>query len=216
MIITVGRQLGSGGRETGQRLATALGVSCYDKELLEITAKESGLNQGLFEQADELTGRGLPAGMLGTRFPLFGDSATLNRGGLSSLSCGLSSLSCGLSNEMLFQLQSDVIRKLAERQPCVFIGRCADYILRDRTDCLNIFICADETDRLRRISSCHNISPDKARTLMESIDKKRAAYYNYYTNKTWGMASSYHFCLNSSVLGIEGIVEFVMSIRFFT
>jgi cytidylate kinase len=194
MIITIGRQLGSGGRETGQKLASALGIAYYDKELLEITAKKSGLNQRLFEQADEHTQRGLPAGMLGIRFPLFGDSSPHN---------------CGLSHEMLFQIQSDVIRSLAERQSCVFIGRCADYILRDRTDCLNIFICANDDDRLRRIMSYQNITVEKARSMMESIDKKRAAYYNYYTNKTWGMAASYHFCLNSSILGIDEITEFV-------
>jgi cytidylate kinase len=116
----------------------------------------------------------------------------------------------GLSNEMLFQIKSDVIRGLADKQSCIFIGRCADYILRDRNDCLNVFICANDEDRIRRIIDYDkekHLSVEKARELMVQGDKQRASYYNYYSNKTWGLASSYHICTNSSVLGVDGAVS---------
>jgi hypothetical protein len=136
MIITIGRQLGSGGREIGKKLAEVLGIAYYDKEIIELTAKESGLSQRLFEEADERTQKGVPAGIFGMRFPFLGDG-TIASG--------------GLSNEMLFKIQSDVMRNLADRQPCVFIGRCADYILRERTDCLSVFVSANDEDRIKRI-----------------------------------------------------------------
>ena len=200
MIITIGRQLGSGGREIGKKLADAMRIAFYDKELLEITANESGLSLKLFEQTDEHPNKGLPSCLFGMHFPFWSDS-TVGIG--------------GLTHETLFQIQSDVIRNLAAKQSCVFIGRCADYILRDRDDCLNVFICANDDDRIRRIiaySEDKTIPTDKARELMSQIDKRRASYYNYYTNKTWGVASSYHICLNSSVLGIDGAVDLLKEI----
>ncbi|MDR1341446.1 MAG: cytidylate kinase-like family protein [Prevotellaceae bacterium] len=194
MIITIGRQLGSGGRDIGKKLSEAMNIAYYDRELIEITAKESGLNRKLFEEADERARTGFSAGILGMRVPF------LSEGGIA---CG------GLSNEMLFQIQSDVIRSLADKQPCVFIGRCADYILRDRKDCFSVFICANEEDRIRRIISYgdNSIPVEKARDLMERGDRRRAAFYNYYSNKTWGEASSYHVCINSSVFGVDGTVS---------
>jgi cytidylate kinase len=194
MIITIGRQLGSGGRQIGKKLSEALQIACYDRELIEITARESGLSRKLLEEADEKTRFGFSAGVdVGMRIPFPGE------GGMA---CG------GLSNEMLFQVQSEVIRRLADRQSCVIIGRCADYILRDRDDCFSVFICADEDDRIRRIIGYGNgrLSAEKARDMMARGDRKRAAFYNYYSNKTWGEASSYHVCLNSSVFGIDGAV----------
>lgn len=194
MIITIGRQLGSGGRYIGKKLAEMMGLAYYDKEILDITAKESGLNKKLFEEADEQAGKGFSAGILGMRFPF--------------LSEGIVGFG-GLSNEMLFQIQSDVIRDLAAKQSCVFIGRCADYILRDHTDYFSAFICANDEDRIKRILGYgdNHLSVEKARDLMERVDKKRAAFYNYYSNKTWGSASSYHVCVNSSVFGVEGTVS---------
>ncbi|MDR1525882.1 MAG: cytidylate kinase-like family protein [Tannerella sp.] len=198
MIITIGRQLGSGGRIIGKKLSEAMNIAYYDKELIEITAKESGLNRTLFEEADEQARTGFSAGILGMRIPF------LSEGGIAY---------SGISNEMLFQIQSDVIRNLAGKQSCVFIGRCADYILRDRKDCFSVFICANDEDRVRRIISYGGdrgikcISVEKARDLMERGDKRRAAFYNYYSNKTWGEAASYHVCINSSVFGIDGTVS---------
>ena len=200
MIITIGRQLGSGGREIGRRLAEALQFAFYDKELLEITANQSGLSRKLFEQTDERKYQDLPSGLFGMRFPFWGDNLV-----------GYG----GLNNETLFQIQSDVIRNLAEQQSCVFIGRCADYILRDRNDCLCVFICANDDDRIRRIMEYKTDKPvtaEKALEIMRQADKRRAAYYNYYTNKTWGVASSYHICINSSVMGIDGAVSLLREI----
>ncbi|HCC52779.1 MAG TPA: cytidylate kinase [Porphyromonadaceae bacterium] len=195
MIITIGRQLGSGGRDIGKKLSEAMGLAYYDKEIIDITARESGLSKKLFEEADEQARKGFSAGILGMRFPFLNEGAV-----------GFG----GLSNEMLFQIQSDVIRDLASKQSCVFIGRCADYILRDRTDCFSVFICANDEDRIKRIlsySGDKNLSVEKARDLMERVDKKRAVFYNYYSNKMWGNASSYHVCINSSVFGVDGTVS---------
>jgi len=200
MIITIGRQLGSGGREIGKKLSEVMNIAYFDKEILEITANKSGISKELFEQIDERTQKGIPAGLFGMRFPFWGDNM---------VSYG------GLSNEALFQIMSDTIRGLADKQSCVFIGRCADYILRDRTDSLNVFISANDVDRIRRIIDNSNEEPvsiEKARELMIRIDKRRAAYYNYYSNKTWGVASSYHICVNSSVLGINGVVTLLKGI----
>jgi len=196
MIITIGRQLGSGGREAGKQIAEALNMAYFDKEIIEETAKESGFSKHLFEQADEQAKRGFHHNFFTTRFAFFGDGMMAYE---------------GLSNETLFRIQSDVIRSLADRQPSVFIGRCADYILRERKDCLSVFISANREDRIKRIIHYSNVSEEKAIDMIANIDKKRAAYYNYYTNKTWGMASSYDLCLNSSVFGIDGIVNLLMS-----
>jgi cytidylate kinase len=114
-----------------------------------------------------------------------------------------------LNNETLFKIQSDVIHKLAEKESCLFVGRCADYVLSGNTRCLNVFISADINDRIRRISELHKMAADKARDFIEKTDKKRAGYYNYFSNKVWGEAKSYHLCINSSVLGIDETINFV-------
>jgi cytidylate kinase len=199
MIITIGRQLGSGGREIGKKLSEEMGFAYYDREILEVTAKESGLSRRLFEEADESTRKGIPSAFFGMRFPFFGGEAV-----------GFG----GLSNEMLFQIQSNVIRSIAGKQSCVFIGRCADYILRERKDLLSVFICADDEDRLRRIlvrREPESLSAEKARELMARIDKKRSAFYNYYSDRVWGAAASYHLCLNSSHFGVDGVVSLIQA-----
>ena len=115
-----------------------------------------------------------------------------------------------LSNETLFKIQSDVIRNLAQKESCLFLGRCADYVLKDYPRCLNIFISADLEDRIRRTAALHQVSEAKARETVIKTDKKRAEYYRFYSNKTWGAAESYHLCINSSVLGIDPTVEFIL------
>ena len=195
-VITIGRQLGSGGKQIGALLATQLNVSCYDKELIQIASKESGLGKEFFEQADEKSKFSLINGLFGLGSNYMGDIYTNNY----------------LCNESLFKIQSDVIRKLAEQQSCIFFGRCADYILRDHAYSLNIFICADIQERMERITKSQDISSDKAKALIEQTDKKRAEYYNYYSNKVWGSATSYHVCINSSVLGIEKTADYIKQI----
>ena len=192
-VITIGRQLGSGGKQVGEALAARLGISCYDKELIQMASQESGLCRDFFEQADEKTRFSIFGGLLGLR------SSYVDEGFANNYLC----------NEYLFKIQSDVIRELAGKQSSIFVGRCADYILREHQRCINVFISADMKDRIRRISDSQHISTEKAKELIERTDKKRAGYYNYYSNKTWGMATSYHVCINSSVLGIEGAADFI-------
>jgi len=195
LIITIGRQLGSGGRHIGKQLAEQLGLSFFDKELINIASKESGLCEDVFEQADEKKKRTLFGNWLGLRSSLMSGDFHVN--------------SC-LSDESLFQIQSDVIRKLSELQSCVFVGRCADYILREKPCCINIFISAEIEDRIHRVSEMMNVSNDKAKELIRQTDKNRADYYNYFTNKEWGVAKSYHLCVNSSFLGEIKTIDFIL------
>lgn len=192
-VITIGRQLGSGGKKIGEELAARFGISCYDKELIQMASQESGLGREFFEQADEKTRFSIFGGLLGLR------SSYMDEGYVNNYLC----------NEYLFKIQSDVIRHLADEQSCIFVGRCADYILREYPRCINVFISAEMKDRIRRICDNQQISAGKAKELIERTDKKRAGYYNYYSNKTWGMAASYHLCINSSVFGISGTADYI-------
>lgn len=190
-VITIGRQLGSGGREIGEKLSLQLGISFYDKELIFLASKVSGLGKEFFERADEKR-----------RIPIFG--------GLFGLKGSISVEPFSdyyLSNERLFKIQSDVIRELADKGSCLFVGRCADYILKEHPRCLNIFITGDMDDRVKRIAAIQKVTEKKAAEIIEKSDKQREVYYNYFSNKVWGAAESYHLCINSSVLGIEGSVE---------
>lgn len=194
-IINIGRQLGSGGRQIGQQLSKRLDISFYDKELITIAAKQSGLNEEVFEKADEKKRFTLTGGLLGLKNP------TLDAGYSNNY----------LWNELLFKIQSDVIRELGSEKSCIFVGRCADYILREHPRALNLFICAEFADRVMRVMELFNVNEKKAIDLIEKTDKKRAGYYNYYSNKKWGAAESYHLCINSSVLGIEMTTDFIES-----
>jgi cytidylate kinase len=192
-VITIGRQLGSGGRIIGEKLAAQLGISFYDKELIQIAAQESGLGKEYFEQADENKGNSIFGGFFGLR-------GTIAEEPFSTYY---------LNNETLFKIQSDVIRKLAEKGSCLFVGRCADYVLADNPRCLNVFIFSDKKDRIKRIAESQKITTEKAGDCIEKADKKRAGYYNYFSNKVWGVAESYHLCINSSVLGIDETVTLI-------
>lgn len=194
IIINIGRQLGSGGKEVGEKLATRMGIAFYDKELINLASKESGLCEELFEKADETPSRTALGGLFSARFSLFTDASPFTN---------------YLSNDTLFKIQSDVIRELAAEKSCLFVGRCADYILRDNARCVNIFITAPLAQRTARVSASQNVSNTEAEEIISRVDKKRAEYYNYYSYKTWGMASTYHLCIDSSVLGIDGTVNYI-------
>ncbi len=191
--ITIGRQFGSGGREIGDKLAVQLGISFYDKELIHIASRKSGLGKEYFEKADERKSYPIISGMLGMRSAITDDAFS----------------GYYLSNETLFKIQSDVILELSEETSSVFVGRCADYVLGGKKRCLNVFISADMKDRIKRISETYNLTGKKAADLIEKTDKKRAGYYNYFSNKEWGAAGSYHLCVNSSVLGIDDTVNVI-------
>jgi cytidylate kinase len=195
-IITIGRQLGSGGREIGQKLAARLGISFYDKELIRLAAKESGLREEFFERVDEQKHFSLFPGLFGIRNSITEDFFS----------------SYYLSNETLFKIQSDVMRRLADEGSCLFVGRCADYVMMERNECLNIFISADIDDRITRIARTHDLTEAKARDLIEKTDKGRSSYYNYFTGKKWGDATSYHLCVNSSLLGMDETVRMISGV----
>lgn len=195
-VINIGRQLGSGGKSVGERIARQLGVPLYDKQLINLAAEQSGLCPELFEKVDEKESKSLFSTLIGyLRAPFAGDD-----GGMTNV----------LSNDALFKIQSDVIRDIAARESCVLVGRCADYILREHRRCVNVFITADEADRCARLCRSHGITSEQARTLMARTDARRADYYNYYSSRTWGEAATYHLCVNSSVLGVEGTAEYVL------
>lgn len=192
MIITIGRQFGSGGREIGRGLAEYFDIPFYDKELIVAAAKKSGLSEAMFENADEqATSSLLYSLVLGAYAPTAGMT------GMPPLSL----------NETLFQVQSDVIKELAAEKSCVIVGRCADYILRTDSNCVNLFIHAPMKDRMERAVKEYGVAAEKAEDVIRKTDKKRANFYNYYSGQKWGEAKNYHLSLNSSLLGIKGSVS---------
>ena len=195
MIITIGRQYGSAGLEIGKKLAEELGVNLYDKEMLKRAAKESGLCEELFEKHDEQPTNSF-------LYSLVMDTYSL---GYSS-----SSYADMPINHKVFFSQFDTIKMIANEGPCVMVGRCADYALEDYENVINVFICADMDQRISRIAQEHNLTDAKAKDLIIKTDKKRASYYNYYTNKKWGDAKGYDLCLNSGKLGVYGTVKAIL------
>lgn len=197
LIISVGRQLGSGGCEIAKKLAVDLGCKFYDRELINMAAERSGFNPKIFEQQDESHGTlktlfGAFSGRLGRMFNEF--------------------YSNSMSQEELFQIQSEVIFKAAKTENCVFVGRCADYILRNKQGLFSVFITADDTDRVRVVAERQKCSESEARHYIERCEAQRATYYNFYTSKKWGAAASYDLCVNSSMLGWEGTAELIESV----
>ena len=193
-IISIGRQLGSGGREIAKLLAERLGIPVYDKKLLEVAAKETGLDATVFENADEKESNPFMRGVFALK------------GVINSYPLGLGSC---IDGDRLFELQSEVMRKLAEKESCIIIGRCAEYVLRDHPGITSIYITADKADRIARIAGKEAVSNEKAKELMEKGDKKRRSYHDYYATTRWGEAQSYDLCINSSRLGIDGTVDFL-------
>lgn len=193
VIITIGRQFGSGGSEIGKKLADNLNIKYYDKELIQLAAKESGICPELFEKADEKSSGGL--------LQAFAMGFSMNG--------ALYQPNDYFTDATLFQVQSDVIRKIAAERSCVIVGRCADYILKDDPHCTSVFIHSSEEDRIKRIIGKNPVTEKEALEQMRKTDKTRASYYNYYTDKTWGAAMSYHLCLNSSVKGTDHCVRLI-------
>lgn len=190
-IITIGRQLGSGGRSIANLLAQHYGITAYDRKVIEMAAKESGLSAEFFENADEKKWHGF-------FHTIFSNRVAAN---------ALGSNENYLSNDALFKIQSDTIRDLAERESCIFVGRCADYILRNHPCHINLFFTGNLSDRISRIAHEKGITEAKAADLIEKTDRSRADYYNYYSGKTWGAAESYDLCINTSHLGYEQTTE---------
>ncbi len=195
-IITIGRQFGSGGREIGEALAKKLGIPFYDKELISMAAKESGLDSEVFDQVDERATNSL----------------------LYSLSMGLYSFGNNFSNsselpvnDRLYILQHQIIKKLADEGPCVIVGRCADYILKDRPNCVNVFIHANMEYRKVRAIEIHDVKKNKAEQIINKTDKVRANYYGFYSGQKWGFAQNYDLCIDSSKLTTDQAVALIES-----
>lgn len=192
LLICVGRQIGSGGRVIAQRLAEEFGCRFYDSEILDLAAKESGFSEKFFEQNDEHKG--------------FFRTLLHNHG--RSFSMG-NFYQSEFSEESLFQFQAEAIHKAAAEGPCVFVGRCADYVLRDEPGLVSIFVTADLEERIGRAIQRHQCDHDAARRIIENGESQRATYYNYYTGKKWGLAAGYDLCVNTSKLGIEKTAELI-------
>ena len=194
-IITIGRQFGSGGHDIGEALAKELGIKLYDKDMLKRAAKESGLCEELFETHDEKPTNSFLYSLVMDTYSL-GYSA----GTFSDMPI----------NHKVFLAQFDAIKKIADDESCVMVGRCADYALDGRDDVINVFIYADLDKRIRRVARELDITDAKAKDIINKNDKRRASYYNYYTNKEWGAANGYDLCINSAKLGIEGSVKAIL------
>lgn len=192
LIINVGRQIGSGGRAVAKLLAQAFGAQFYDREILELAARESGFAPEFFEKNDEH--KGFLRSLFNLHAPNLGSSTFYTS---------------DFSQEGLFKLQSDAIRKAAEEADCVFVGRCADYVLRDNPACFNVFITASMDFRIDHVCERHGCSRDEARRMIEKGEQERASYYNYYTGKRWGHAESYHLCVDASLLGVEATARYI-------
>ena len=192
IIINIGRQIGSGGGLIAKMLAKDFNCKLYDKELLNLAAKESGCSEKFFEQNDEQ--KGFMKSLFHIHLPLFGENNFYKN---------------NFSQENLYQFQSDAIRKAADEGSCVFVGRTADYVLRDRKNTVSIFITANMDHRIQRVCKRHNLDRAAARKYILRGEDDRASYYNYYTGKRWGYSESYDLCINSSLLGIEETERFI-------
>ncbi|MCR5295539.1 MAG: cytidylate kinase-like family protein [Lachnospiraceae bacterium] len=193
IIVTIGRQTGSGGRKIGRILAESLGIEFYDKELLDLAAKESGFAAEVIEKHDEKP----------THSFLY--SLVMDGYGLS-FPAGFGELPL---DHQVFLAEFNTIRKIVRESSCVIVGRCADYALEEDPDLLSVFIYAKEEDKIARIMQETGFSETKSRELIMKKDRMRSNYYNYFSSKKWGASNTYHLCLNSSVFGIEGTAEMI-------
>ena len=193
-VITLGRQFGSGGRKIARKVADTLGIEFYDKGLIAIAAKESGLSEHLFDGIDEKPTNSLlyslVMGLHSERNSLYGYGDVLN-------------------SDAIFRIQSQVIEDLVKDKSCVIVGRCSDYVLRDKDNVINIFIHANKEFKLERVKRIYKQTEKEALDTMKKTDKKRSNYYNFYTNQEWGKVDNYHIALDSSVLGIDDSAKII-------
>ncbi len=194
-VITIGRQFGSAGREIGEKVAEHFGIKCYDKELLTRAAKESGFCEEMIQNHDEKPTNSF-------LYNLVMDTYSFGYNTSSFVDMPIS--------HKVFLAQFDTIKKIAQEESCVIVGRCADYALADRDNVVNLFIYGREEAKTQRIMERYNLSESKARDMIIKKDKQRQSYYNYYSSKKWGRADSYDLCINSSVLGVDGTVKLVI------
>ena len=196
-VITIGRELGSGGKTIGKMMADALGIPIYDRSLIEMAAQESGISSEILKQHDEASSGGLKGmalrAMAAVPF-VTADSFSSN----------------SISDENLFNIQCHIIQEKAEKENCIIVGRCADYILRNHPRLLRIFIRANIEDRIKFFQDREIIGREDAEKQLRKIEKKRAAYHDFFSETTWGDSRSYDLCVNSSILGKEKTAEFLI------
>ena len=194
-VITIGRECGSGGRTIAKMLAERLQGNCYDKELLLLASENSGLCQEILEHHDERPTNSF-------LYSLVMDTYSIGHSAAGYMEMPL--------NQKAFLAQFDTIKKLADRECCIIVGRCADYALENRANVLSVFFTANYADKVDYVSEHYHIADNKLKDFITKTDKKRASYYNYYTNKKWGVASSYDLCINTSAIGYECAVELIL------
>lgn len=196
-IITISRQFACGGREIGKMVADKLAIDFYDKELLNIVAKKSGYSVEFLEETGEFVNTSL----------LFNVATSAMMGHRQFVQSGDMPIA-----DKVYVAQHNIIKELAEKGPCVIIGRGADYILKDRDDCLNVFIHADMDFRKDRAVNVYNMNEKNIEKEIIKRDKRRASHYNHYSDSTWGASTNYHITLNSSALGFEKCAEIILSL----
>ena len=197
LVITIGRQCGSGGKKIGETVAQRLGVKCYDKELLTLAAKNSGLCEELFETHDEK-----PTSSF--LYSLVMDTYSMGYSNSAYMDMPL--------NHKIFLAQFDTIKKLADEESCVIVGRCADYELAEYPNVVSVFVTGNDEERIEYLKQLYKVETAKAKDIMVKTDKKRASYYNYYSSKKWGDSRSYDLCINSSSVGIDGAVDMILEL----
>lgn len=195
IVITIGRELGSGGRKVAKEVARRLGFDYYDKEIITKAAKQSGIDENLFKQVDE-------ANLDSFWYEFSVDAYEKDEKKQTYKEMAAS--------DKLFMLQSDAIRDFAKKGNCVIVGRCATYILKNKSK--RIFICASENDRIERIKKSYKIDNKKAKYIMEQSDKKRENYHSYYTNQNWKDPSGYDLVINTSEIGLEKAIEKIIEL----
>ena len=187
-IITISREFGSGGRFIGEQIAQKCGIEFYDKKIIEHVANELGISEQIVANQGEYA----PAGSIFS-YAFVGRDIT------------------GVSlSDQIFNIQQKLIKDIAQKEPCVIVGRCADYILSDRDDVLNVFIHGDMPEKVQRICKLYNVAEANAAKMITETDKRRRTNYNFYTDQKWGMASNYSLSLNSSQLGYERCEEIIL------
>lgn len=184
-VITIGREYGSGGRFVGKLLAKKLGIGFYDSELLTKASQNSGMSESVFKNFDEKKDS-----MFDTGVGLYSYDMTIG--------------------QKVFLAQFDAIKKIAEEETCVIVGRCADYVLKDNPNVINIFLCASMEDKVERVVKYYGVNPNKVVSQIQKMDKKRKSYYNFYTDRDWGKASTYDLCINTKI-GIEATVDAIIA-----
>jgi len=194
LIITIERQAGSGGRQIGKIIAEKMGAKCYDEEILERAAKESGIAEDLFHAHDEKPTSSFLYSLVMDTY---------------ALGCGTPYVEMPI-NHKIFLAQFDSIKKIAEEESCVIIGRCADYALSEMFYTVSVFVSADDEVRVKRLMEQRGLPEKKAKELMTKTDKDRASYYNYYSNKKWGDAKSFDFCISTTDLDYNDAADLIL------